>query len=83
MNNIVKRKTEQEKEKMIEYVKSFIGKECYVYTINDTFKCTIKGVGDNAILLETKNTTDVVNLDFVLRVSEIQKSKKDKFHTAK
>ena len=76
MNHIVKKKTEQEKEKMIEYIKSFIDKECYVYTINNTIKCTIKGVGDNAILLKTKNTTDVVNLDFVLRVSEIQKSKK-------
>ncbi len=56
--------------------KKFIDKECYIYTINNTFKCVIKEVV--AILLEIKNSTDVVNLDFVLRISEINKRKSGK-----
>ena len=63
---------------MLEFAKKFIDKECYIYTINNTFKCVIKEVADNAILLETKNSTDVVNLDFVLRISEINKHKSGK-----
>lgn len=76
MHYVIKRKTEKEKHQMIEYVKSFIDKECYIYTLNNTFKGIIIGVADNAILVKTKYTTDAVNLDFVLRVSEIQKRKK-------
>ena len=61
---------------MMEHVKKFIGKECYIYTIqsmSSPIKGIIKDVDDNSIILETKKTKDVINLDYVMRVSEIQK----------
>ena len=78
INNIVKRKTKKEKYEMMEHVKKFIGKECYIYTIqsmSSPIKGIIKDVDDNSIILETKKTKDVINLDYVMRVSEIQKNK--------
>ncbi len=79
IKNIINPKSEEEKKlQMLEFAKKFMGKECYIYTINNTFKCVIKEVADNALLLETKNSTDVVNLDFVLRISEINKHKSGK-----
>ena len=78
INNIVKRKTKKEKYEMMEHVKNFIGKEFYIYTIqsmSSPIKGIIKDVDDNSIILETKKTKDVINLDYVMRVSEIQKNK--------
>ena len=78
INNIVKRKTKKENYEMMEHVKKFIGKECYIYTIqsmSSPIKGIIKDVDDNSIILETKKTKDVINLDYVMRVSEIQKNK--------
>lgn len=64
---------------MMEHIKSFIGKECYIYTIqslSSPIKGIVKDVEGNSIILETKKTNDVINLDYVMRVSEIQKRKK-------
>lgn len=80
VHNIVKRKTKKEKQEMVEHIKEFIGKDCFIYTIQSTLHGTIKDVTDNSIILETKSTNDVINLDYVMRVSEIVNRKKIKTH---
>ena len=60
-------------------LKDLIGKECYIYTIqsmSSPIKGIVKDVEGSSIILETKKTNDVINLDYVMRVSEIQKRKK-------
>lgn len=73
IKNRIKQKKKRGKLEMVEFAKKFIGKQCFIYTLSETFKCVIKEVSDNAILLETKKSTDVVNLDYVLRISEINR----------
>ncbi len=73
---ILNKKTESEKEQMMKYISGFIGKECYIKTINDTARATIKDVSEKAILVETKVSTEIINLDYVISVSEIRKDKK-------
>ncbi len=63
---------------MVECIKQFIGKNCMIYTMQFFGGGTpgiIKEVTDNAIVLETKHSTDIINLDYVIRVSEIVKRK--------
>ncbi len=68
---IKKRKTE-DKRKMIELAKRFIGKECLIsaFDSNHQFEGTIVEVNDGAILIENKNGSEVINLDFVIRIRE-------------
>ena len=64
---------------MVEQIKSLIGKNCYIYTIqsmSSPIKGTIREVDNNSIVLETKTTNDIINLEYVIRVSEIVNRKK-------
>ncbi len=71
-NNITNRKTKKEKQQMKTYIEKLIGKDCYIHTLNASIKGCVNSVNDNAIILETKKTTEIINLDFVLRVTEIK-----------
>lgn len=74
----LKRKKGDE-EKMLELAKNFIDKECIIYTFNgSSIQGTIKEISKNALLLETGNTTEAVNLDFVLRIREYPRKKNGK-----
>ncbi len=74
-----KRKSKEEKIKMTELAKSFIGKECLVYMLNgNTYSGTITEVTDGAILLEKCSVQEALNLDFVLRIREYPKNKNGK-----
>lgn len=70
----------EDKGKMIEFAKKFIGKECLIYAFdsNHQFSGTIKEVSDGAILLERDGATEAINLDFVIRIREYPKNKKGK-----
>ena len=74
-----KRKTEDQK-KMIELAKRFIGKDCIVYAFDSDhhFDGVIKEVVDGAILIEKDGKTEVINLDFVIRIREYPRDKKGK-----
>lgn len=63
---------------MLELAKNFIGQECIVYLFNSQVIGTIKEVSDKAILLEQKNVTEVLNLDYVMRIREYPRSKAGK-----
>ncbi|RHO50015.1 hypothetical protein DW115_02890 [Clostridium sp. AM09-51] len=68
-----------DKEKMLELAKNFIDKECIIYTFNNSLiQGTIKEISKNALLLETGNTVEAVNLDFVVRIREYPRKKNGK-----
>ena len=51
----------------------FIGKECIVYTLEHQVIGVIKEVAEGAILLESKDSVQAVNIDFVMRIREYPK----------
>ena len=64
---------------MLELAKNFIDKECIIYTFNNSStQGTIKEISKNALLLETGNTVEAVNLDFVVRIREYPRKKNGK-----
>ncbi|MDA3732851.1 hypothetical protein PBV87_15345 [Niameybacter massiliensis] len=63
---------------MLELAKKFIDKECLIYTFNSQLTGVIKEVNKGAILVENKNTIEIVNLDFVVRIREYPLGKNGK-----
>lgn len=65
---------------MIELAKKFIGKDCIIYSYDSShqYQGTIKEVSDSAILIEEKGVTEVLNLDFIIRIREYPKNKNGK-----
>lgn len=63
---------------MIEIVKSYIGKECLIYTINSQVTGVVKEVSDNWLSVETGENINAINLEYVLRIREYPKNKKGK-----
>ena len=68
----------KEKYQMTEIAKKFLNKECIIYTFNTQITGTIIEVCDNAILIENKNSTELINCDFIVRIREYPKDKKGK-----
>lgn len=66
--------------KMIDLAKQFIGKDVYVYTIDENeFGGVLKQVTNDALLLELEdNTLEVVNIEYVIRFREHPRDKKGK-----
>ena len=66
---------------MKEAAKRMIGKECIVYMLNGQMTGVIREVDGNSLVLEPlkSNTdhpqTDLVNLDFVMRIQEYPRRK--------
>ena len=77
---VIKRKKTEEKIKMIELAKKFIGKECLIYSFDNSHQFTgvIKEVSEGALLLEKNGEIEAVNLDFVIRIREVPKNKNGK-----
>ena len=70
---------------MIELAKTMIGKDCVIYTFNSSqaVRCVIQEVRNNALLVATGDggngsVSEIVNLDFVLRIREIPLKKNGK-----
>ncbi len=63
---------------MVEAAKKFIDKECYIYLLNGELAGTIREVTDHAMLVETKTDSQLINLDFVIRIREYPRNKKGK-----
>ena len=62
---------------MKELATRFIGKECIVCFFDGNQRAgVITEVTDGALLLEKNGNVEALNLDFVLRIKESQKSKK-------
>ncbi len=78
------KKSKKENKFMIELAKQFVGKECIIYTImgNDTpIKGTLKEVTDGGIIVERKDSIEVVNMEYVTRIREWPRNSKGKKKT--
>ena len=70
----------EQREKMKELAKRFIGKECLIYSFDGgrQFEGIIKEVDENAMLIEKNGELEAINLDFVIRIREYPKNKNGK-----
>lgn len=67
------------KGQMEELAKNFIGKECIIYTFNSQqIAGTVKEVSGGALLMDNGKETEVINLDFVVRMREYPRGKNGK-----
>ena len=71
----------KENEKMIEFVKQFIGVRCIIYTFDTQLNGTIKEVSESgdSILLENGDNIEIVNLEYVTRIRKYPVNKKGKY----
>ena len=64
---------------MNELLQSFIEKDCIIYCVNNTsVDGIIKDVKENAVLIETREGLQLINIDFITRVREYPKNKNGK-----
>lgn len=71
----INNKKTKENNKMIEFIKEFLNKECIIYTLDEkAIEATINSVSEsgNAILVTTTkdNNKQVINLEYVSRIRE-------------
>ena len=81
---INRRKREKVSGKMEEAAKSYIGKDCIIYTVlgsEGTVKGIIKDVSGGTITVDSDGNTETVNLEFVVRIREWPKTKSGKRKT--
>lgn len=60
---------------MVDLVKKLIGKECLIYTMNSQLKGVIREVTNGGMVVDDGKNTEIVNLDYIIRVRESKKSK--------
>ena len=76
---IVEKRNAKGDTEMQELAKRMLEKECLIYTFNGTqLTCTVKEITDGAILLDNGKETEVVNLDFIVRIREYPRTKNGK-----
>lgn len=76
-----KKLTLEERLKMYEIIKRFIGKECIISMMTgetSQVQGTIKDVQENWVVIDTGYGDDVVNIDYITRVREYPRNKKGK-----
>ena len=79
IKKLMKKRNAKENTQMKELAKRFIDQECLIYTFNgNQINGTVKEVGDSALLVESGDTLEAVNLDFVMRIREYPKKKNGK-----
>ena len=78
-----KKKQQQQKEvgAMKEQAKQFIGRECLIYTVmssDSSIRGTVKEVTDGGIIVENREGTEAVNLEYITRIREWPRNAKGK-----
>ena len=63
---------------MLELIKSFINKECLIYTINGTINGVITDVTSGGISINNGSNFEIVNIDYIIRIREYPKNKNGK-----
>ena len=75
----IQRKKQKGNTEMLELAKKFLNKRCIVYTLGSNhIDGIIKEVSGGAILLERCDSTEAINLDFIIRIREYPKNKNGK-----
>ena len=79
IKQFIKSRKKEESAEMIEAAKSFIGKDCIIYTFNSQQLIgKVKDVSGGAVIIETNGSTEAVNADFIVRLREHPVNKKGK-----
>ena len=81
IKHIKNKKYNKENNSMKELAQQFIGKECIIYTVTGTdsvIKGIVKEVTDGGIVVEKKDGTEAVNLEYVTRIREWPRNSKGK-----
>ncbi len=81
IKHIKNKKYNKENNAMKELAKQFIGKECIIYTVTGTdsvIKGTVKEETDCGIVVEKKDGTEAVNLEYITRIREWPRNSKGK-----
>ena len=79
IKQMIKQRKTGDRTNMVELAKWFIEKECLIYTFNgNQIEGTVKAVNDGALLLEKNGVTEVINLDFIVRIREYPRNKNGK-----
>ena len=78
-----KKQQQQQREvgAMKELAKQFIGRECLIYTMmssDSSIRGTVKEVTDGGIIVENKEGTEAVNLEYITRIREWPRNAKGK-----
>lgn len=78
-----KKQQQQQREvgAMKELAKQFIGRECLIYTVmssDSSIRGTVKEVTDGGIIVENKEGTEAVNLEYITRIREWPRNAKGK-----
>ncbi|MBE6780108.1 MAG: hypothetical protein J6A78_06230 [Clostridia bacterium] len=63
---------------MFELAKSFLGKECVIYTFNSQLTGVIKEINNGGILIDKAGNLELVNFDFIVRIREYPRNKNGK-----
>ena len=69
----LKLKQGKENHIMKEAVSKFIDRKCLIYLLNGEVKGIIREVSDDSLLIETKDGSQIINLNFVMRIREYHK----------
>lgn|SRR5574344_1188827 len=75
---IRKKHTDREKRKMEEMAKLFIGKDCLIYLMDSQVNGKITEVTNGAVVIDSEDKMQVINLDFVVRIRQYPTNKKGK-----
>ena len=80
MNIIIKKKKIEKRGRIImfELIEKYVGKECLIYTMNTQVRGTIVGVKEGWLEVNTGKDTDIINLDYIIRIREYPKKKNGK-----
>ena len=63
---------------MTELIANYIGKECIIYTMNSQIAGTIEGENNGWISVNDGRTSDIINVDYIMRIREYPRNKKGK-----
>lgn len=79
IRQIIDKKRNGAKSKMIELAKQFIGKDCIIYTLNNQIFGTVKEVSNGALMIENnEGNVELVNLDYIIRLRDYPRKKNGK-----
>lgn len=79
IKQLIKKRKSEDTVTMTELAKRLIDKECIIYTFNgNQINGTIKEVTDGALWVESSGTTEVMNVDFIMRIREYPRKKNGK-----
>ena len=79
IQQVIKNKRAKGAKKMHELLEKYIGQECVVYTLNNQITGTVTALQDGWLSLSDKlGNTEVLNLDYIIRVRQVPLNKNGK-----